>query len=445
MSGFRSDSSVESIEDIRRRLRDREKQLEAEKKEAQAQEEKRRREEEREKQIAERSRQRKEKKKQIIEDSKLACKQRVSDLKLPNDSVLKKEFAKNEAEWARNKISKVNFNLLGKGSPQFDEMMESLNALKKYANRKNFDPAEYYDLQKKAIDKTRAYLQYKDEQLKNEPGRREDPKRQAHEQPRIASAVQVLERLEQSYAEGKKALIDRTQEAAKIRLDEEMKKIGHLRMAGDVYSDGQFDKSYWQSLHLYDKMKQIESIAPGNPKEELSLKEYVAEVDNNLAQELKQVNREKLSSYQKNYLDKFRQNGYMDSHFDQVMSDAVETPTFHADGFDLDNFHAADEADNIPYIDAAASYDEESGEAAVFIINRNWEEDMDVKVDLRGFEGCGLLEHREMYCYDDDAQDSYEKQEIVPAVNPETKMEGGIVRMKAKKLSFNMLTLKRKS
>ncbi|MBR6321225.1 MAG: alpha-L-arabinofuranosidase [Lachnospiraceae bacterium] len=122
---------------------------------------------------------------------------------------------------------------------------------------------------------------------------------------------------------------------------------------------------------------------------------------------------------------------------------AVETPVFSAKGFDLDNFHAADDAENIPYVDAAASYDEEKSEAAVFIINRNWEEDMDVEVDLRGFEGYRLLEHQEMFCYDDDAQNTWEKQEILPSVNPDTKLDGGIVRFRAKKLSYNMLRLKK--
>ena len=321
ISGFHSGASFETIKDIQQRLKEREKQIEREKKEALEQEKKRRQEEEREKRIAEREKQRQEKKKLITEQSELACKQRVSDLKLPNDGWLKKEFAQNEADWARNKIAKVDFNLLGKGSPQFDEMMKSLNALKKYAGSKNFDPVKYYDLQKQAIDKTRAYLQYKDDQLKNEPGRKEDPKRQAHEQPRIASAVEVLERLEQSYAEGKKALIDWMQEVAKIRLDEELKKLGRMRAEGDALTQGQFEKSYWQSIHLYDKLKNVHTIASGNPKAGLSLKEYVDDVENNLKAELKQVNARELSNYQKSYITNLKNKGYYNDNTETVLAD----------------------------------------------------------------------------------------------------------------------------
>ena len=127
----------------------------------------------------------------------------------------------------------------------------------------------------------------------------------------------------------------------------------------------------------------------------------------------------------------------------QSILPAVESPVFDAEGFDLDNFHAAQDAKDIPYIDAVAAFDEEKGEAAVFIINRSWEEDMEVKLDVRGFEGYQLLEHQELYCYDSEAVNSFEKQEIAPRVNPETKMDGGVVTFPAKKLSFNMLRFKK--
>ena len=124
---------------------------------------------------------------------------------------------------------------------------------------------------------------------------------------------------------------------------------------------------------------------------------------------------------------------------------AIDTPTFSAKGFDIDNFHAADDYYDIPYIDASASLDEEKGEAAIFFINRNWEEDMDVRLDVRGFEGYDLVEHQEMYCYDDYASNSFGNEQIHPVVNSETRMDGGIIDVHAKKLSFNMIRLKKRS
>ena len=123
---------------------------------------------------------------------------------------------------------------------------------------------------------------------------------------------------------------------------------------------------------------------------------------------------------------------------------AVESPTFCANGFDLDDFHTMDDYQDIPYIDAAASHDEEKGEAAIFVINRNWEEEIEVKLDLRGFEGYELVEHQELYCDDMNIQNSYQNEQIHPVVNNDTKMEGGIVTMNAKKLSFNMIRLKKR-
>lgn len=98
---------------------------------------------------------------------------------------------------------------------------------------------------------------------------------------------------------------------------------------------------------------------------------------------------------------------------------------------------------DIPYIDASASFDRENGEAAIFFINRNWEEDMDVQLNVKGFEGYELVEHQEMYCYDDDAFNSYDNEMIHPVVNKETKMDGGIIDVHARKLSFNMIRLKK--
>ncbi len=120
---------------------------------------------------------------------------------------------------------------------------------------------------------------------------------------------------------------------------------------------------------------------------------------------------------------------------------AVESPTFASAGFDIDNFHAADDYADIPYIDVSASLDEEKGEAAIFLLNRNWEEEMEVELDVRGFEGYHLVDHQEMYTADLDAHNGPDGESITPAVNTETKMEGGKITLTAKKLSWNVIRL----
>lgn len=120
---------------------------------------------------------------------------------------------------------------------------------------------------------------------------------------------------------------------------------------------------------------------------------------------------------------------------------AVEAPTFTSEGYNIDNFHEADTYENVSYLDVAASHQKETGEAAIFLINRNWEEPMEIELDVRGFEGYHLVEHQEMYSEDLNATNTYGREMIKPVQNLETKMENGKIYLTAKKLSWNMIRL----
>ncbi len=105
----------------------------------------------------------------------------------------------------------ADFFLMGKGSPAFDEMKEAIDKLAVYAqkkyqiNKRDLIPEETRrELLTKtleAISKTKAYLQYKQEQFRQDPDRRNHPDRQKHEQPRILASIQALEELEKFYFE----------------------------------------------------------------------------------------------------------------------------------------------------------------------------------------------------------------------------------------------------
>lgn len=117
-------------------------------------------------------------------------------------------------------MNDVDFNLFGKGSNAFNEMKKEIKALKKFTDEKfmrdkngkqDLNPEEVLlqeeallDAQYKALTKIKAYLDYKQDQFEKEPNRRNDPKRQKHEQPRIKNSIKMISKLDLEYLENKK-------------------------------------------------------------------------------------------------------------------------------------------------------------------------------------------------------------------------------------------------
>ena len=124
------------------------------------------------------------------------------------------------------------------------------------------------------------------------------------------------------------------------------------------------------------------------------------------------------------------------------LNPAVDGPGFDVEGYNLNDFNQTPAYRDIPYIEAAASMDETAGEAAIFIINRNWERDMEVEMDVSGFGDCELIEHVELFAEDLYAANTGDKPDaVVPRINEETELGGGLICGRFKKLSFNMIRL----
>ena len=78
----------------------------------------------------------------------------------------------------------------------------------------------------------------------------------------------------------------------------------------------------------------------------------------------------------------------------------------------------------------------------IFIVNRSAEDDIEIDLDARGFEGYKLAEHIEMYTDDLEKANSYGNPDAIrPVANTETKMENGRVSCVTKKLSWNVIRL----
>ncbi len=89
-----------------------------------------------------------------------------------------------------------------------------------------------------------------------------------------------------------------------------------------------------------------------------------------------------------------------------------------------------------PYIEASVIYNEGKGELTVFAVNRSLDEDIELSLDLEGFEGANLEEHIELYS--DNLKSINTKDNM--AVSPEKREITDKITLK--KHSWNMLLYK---
>lgn len=121
---------------------------------------------------------------------------------------------------------------------------------------------------------------------------------------------------------------------------------------------------------------------------------------------------------------------------------AVDGPTFNTEQYALSGSCQCHAYENVQAIEAAVAHNEEKGEVSIFLINRAVEDDIEITLDVRGFEGYKLAEHLEMYTDDLYAQNTYENPNaIVPVKNADTKMENGKITAVTRKLSWNVIRL----
>ena len=100
--------------------------------------------------------------------------------------------------------------------------------------------------------------------------------------------------------------------------------------------------------------------------------------------------------------------------------------------------------DRVHTVQAAAALNEEAGEMTVFVINADAEEEQELTLDVRGFEGWQFVEHIEMYAEDPAAQNTWEHPDrILPCRNAETRAEKGVLTAHLKKESWNVLRFKK--
>jgi len=118
--------------------------------------------------------------------------------------------------------------------------------------------------------------------------------------------------------------------------------------------------------------------------------------------------------------------------------------TYDVPGYAIDDMNQYGGFTGVETIQAAAALNEEAGEMTVFVINADAQEDQELRLDARGFEGWKFAEHIEMYTEDPDAQNTWDHPDrIMPKKNPETSADREIITARLKKESWNILRFRK--
>ena len=98
---------------------------------------------------------------------------------------------------------------------------------------------------------------------------------------------------------------------------------------------------------------------------------------------------------------------------------------------------------DVPYLESVASYDEENGEIALFVVNRSMEEDVLLDVSLLGFDGYKAVSFESMDGYNVLQENTFDKEVVKMHANPVPATDGSNTEINLKALSFNVIRFKK--
>ena len=113
-------------------------------------------------------------------------------------------------------------------------------------------------------------------------------------------------------------------------------------------------------------------------------------------------------------------------------------------GYAIDDMNQYGGFSGVQTVQAAAALNGEAGELTVVVINADMEEDQELKLDVRGFEGWQFEEHLEMFAEGKDAFNSWDHPDrLAPRRNTGTREEKGILTARLRKESWNVLRFRK--
>jgi len=97
---------------------------------------------------------------------------------------------------------------------------------------------------------------------------------------------------------------------------------------------------------------------------------------------------------------------------------------------------------DVPFVEATAVHNEPAKELTIFAVNRDKQGDMNLEADLRSFENYRLVEHIVLENNDLKAVNTKDKESVSPHPLTGDKLDGGHLRARLPKLSWNVIRLK---
>lgn len=120
----------------------------------------------------------------------------------------------------------------------------------------------------------------------------------------------------------------------------------------------------------------------------------------------------------------------------------VKSPTFDVKGYNIDEFAQSMPYEDVPSVESAVVRDDHTNDINIFILNRDVENDVEMTLDLKSFENYRLIEHIEIQSDNLEKGNTYEQpDQIVPSFNKETSFDDGMLKFKAKNLSWHLIRL----
>ena len=119
----------------------------------------------------------------------------------------------------------------------------------------------------------------------------------------------------------------------------------------------------------------------------------------------------------------------------------VECESYDVEGYAIDDMNQYGGFENVPYIQAAAAFNEEEGEMTVFVVNADDGESHELALDVSAFDGWKFAEHQALFTANpaEDYNDYDNPEAIVPKTVAETACRNGQVTAVLPPLSWNML------
>jgi alpha-N-arabinofuranosidase len=96
---------------------------------------------------------------------------------------------------------------------------------------------------------------------------------------------------------------------------------------------------------------------------------------------------------------------------------------------------------DVPYLDSAIVHNADTDELTIFAVNRHLEEGLQLKADVRGFEGYTLIEHIVLKHDDLKAVNTPAEQKVQPVLADGTVCKDGYVETLLSKASWNVIRL----